>query len=128
MSSFLSKLTIPYRQQPADGGFSTEHKDHRPMVGSSSLEREIRRSLDDTSLHSTPSDGEFIASMARRLAQLEQQLLTRCKEIVEKDEKIKVLEEKMAVMEASRRAQTSCVCGRLECNSVGLMSRFWSSF
>ncbi|XP_062510904.1 UBX domain-containing protein 11-like isoform X1 [Corticium candelabrum] len=94
------KLTIPYRQ-PISGSLHSP-KGHDTMASPDALERELRKSFHGHQQPCSPSDGEFIASMARRLSVLEQQLLAKCKEIVEKDEKINVLEDRLAVLEASR--------------------------
>ena len=94
-------MAVPYRQSPASASPTTDQTDFSLIKSSEALEREIRRSFGGVPQTCTP-DGDFIASMARRLRELEQQLLARTKELIEKDQKIKVLEDKIAVLETSR--------------------------
>jgi hypothetical protein len=97
------KLAIPYRQSPTGTSPIADQTDFSPSKSSDALEREIRRSFGGTPQTSSP-DTDFITSMARRLRELEHQLLARNKELIEKDQQIKVLEEKIAVLEASRNS------------------------
>ncbi|XP_028409932.1 UBX domain-containing protein 11-like [Dendronephthya gigantea] len=49
-----------------------------------------------------PSDMELLSSMATRLSQSEQQLRVSTREVIEKDKKIKILEEKVKLLEKAR--------------------------
>ena len=49
-----------------------------------------------------PSDMELLSSMATRLSQTEQQLRICTREVLEKDKKIKILEEKVSLLEKAR--------------------------
>eukprot|EP00118_Oscarella_pearsei_P022494 m.260710 g.260710 ORF g.260710 m.260710 type:complete len:210 (+) comp40438_c1_seq24:245-874(+) len=57
--------------------------------------------MEQSGLGLSPSDSEFIGSMARRLSILKRQLLEKGKELAVKDEKIKRLEDKMRIFEMS---------------------------
>ena len=49
-----------------------------------------------------PSDMELLSSMATRLSQTEQQLRISTREVLEKDKKIEILEEKVSLLEKAR--------------------------
>ncbi|XP_065838369.1 UBX domain-containing protein 11-like [Oscarella lobularis] len=76
------KRAIPYRSSP----LALKSSDVLPLA------------VKESDRQTTPSDEEFIGSMARRLGVLERQLIDKGKELIGKDEKIRELEEKLSYM------------------------------
>ncbi|CAB3977295.1 UBX domain-containing 11-like [Paramuricea clavata] len=86
---------VPYRRTANDPADILNNK-LRDMKPDKDVDRKNRKHFQ------APSDMELLSSMATRLSQTEQQLRVCTREVIEKDKKIKILEEKVVLLEKAR--------------------------
>ena len=68
----------------------------------------------NTTPSALPNDHELLTSMMSRLTQLEQRLQSQTKEIIEKDKKIKILQEKVSILNKAREESSPSHVQELE--------------
>lgn len=86
-----------------------DHSTQRHIVDSIRHQRNLSDKTKKVTQHgrATPSDSELLGSMASRLALVERELLAAKREVIEKDNYISQLEERIVALEKSLRKQNT---------------------
>ena len=86
---------------------TSDHKTQGQIVDSIRQHQHSKKKLASRHHDGIPTDSELLGSMAARLALVERELLAAKKEVIEKDQHIQRLEERVLVLERSLQRQTS---------------------